>query len=167
MTDEDDFVQITIPPGACEIESLNDEIKRITIDKGHYTEDEYPFMIKPNFSTLGSIIEISQQGPISSFVFEDSIRNHLGFHETILYKEYNPSPNPVDILSFDKIFLECDIAKGMMFGGRKSNIIHNWTRTVDPGYNKLEKFSGGITWYMMESKDVISSISFKLKNENH
>ena len=37
-TDEDGFVQITLPAGACEIESLNDEIKRITIDEGHYTE---------------------------------------------------------------------------------------------------------------------------------
>ena len=32
-TDEDGFVQITIPPGAYEIESLNDEIKRNTIDE--------------------------------------------------------------------------------------------------------------------------------------
>ena len=55
-------------------------------------------MIKPKFSTSGSIIEISPQGPIISFVFEDSIRSLLGFHETILYKEYNISPSPVDIL---------------------------------------------------------------------
>ena len=30
-------------------------------------------MIKPNFSTLGSIIEIQPQRPIISFVFNDSI----------------------------------------------------------------------------------------------
>ena len=39
--------------------------------------------------------------------------------------------------------------------------------TVDPGYKYLEKLSGGISWYMMQSKDIISSISFKLKNENN
>ena len=38
---------------------------------------------------------------------------------------------------------------------------------VDPGYKYVERFAGGITWYLMESKDVISSISFKLKNENN
>ena len=32
LTDEDGFIQITIPPGAYEIESLNDEIKRIIFD---------------------------------------------------------------------------------------------------------------------------------------
>ena len=37
---------------------------------------------------------------------------------------------------------------------------------VDPGYKYIEKFQGGVQWYMMESKDIISSICFKLKNEN-
>ena len=38
--------------------------------------------------------------------------------------------------------------------------------TVDPGYKYVEQFAGGNTWYMMEGKDNISSICFKLKNEN-
>ena len=38
-------------------------------------------------------------------MFDDSIKNFLGFHETILYKEYNLSPDPVDILSFDNVFM--------------------------------------------------------------
>ena len=38
--------------------------------------------------------------------------------------------------------------------------------TVDPGYKYVERFYGGIQWYMMESKDIISNIYFKLKNEN-
>ena len=36
---------------------------------------------------------------------------------------------------------------------------------VDPGYNYIDKFRGGVQWYMMESKDFVSSINFKLKNE--
>ena len=163
---DDNHIQITIPPGAYEIESLNNEIKRIIIDQEHYTEANYPFSIKPNFSTLGSIIEISTQGPVITFVPDDSIRDLLGFNKTTIIEEYNLSPNSVDILSFDNIFLECDIAQGMIFKGRKSNIIHNWKMTVDPGYKYVEKFSGGISWYMMQSKDIISSICFKLKNEN-
>ena len=104
ITDSDDFIQINIPIGAYEIESLHDEIKRIIIDEEHFTESDYPFQIKPNFSTLGSIIELSPHGPIISFVLIDSIGKLLGFKETKLYKEYNVSPNPVDVLSFDKIF---------------------------------------------------------------
>ena len=163
ITNEEGFIQITIPPGAYEIESLNKEIKRIITDKGYYTEANYPFTIKPIFSTLGSVIEISSQGPIISFLFDDSIRDLLGFNARTLYEEYTPSINPVDILSFDNIFLECNIARGMIFRGKRSGIIHNFTMDVDPGYKYIEKFCGGVLWYMMESKDVISSICFKLK----
>ena len=52
ISDEDGFIQITIPPGAYEIESLNIEIKRIIIDEKHYTEANYPFAIKPNIQSL-------------------------------------------------------------------------------------------------------------------
>ena len=37
---------------------------------------------------------------------------------------------------------------------------------VDPGYKYIEKFRGGVQWYMKESKDIISRICLKLKNEN-
>ena len=163
---DEDFIQIRIPEGAYEIESLDAEIKRLLIDKDYYNQSTYPFSIKPNFSTLGSIITIKPQGSIIGFVFDDSIGNLLGFNESILWEEYNLSQNPVDILSLDNIFIETDIAQGMIFKGKRTGIIHNWTMTVDPGYKYVEKFTGGISWYMMESKDFISSVSFKLRNEN-
>ena len=163
---DDDYIKITIRPGVYEIEALNNEIKRIIIDEEHYFEENYPFIIKPDFNTLGSIIEISPQGPIISFAPDDSIGQLLGFSKTTIYEEYNISPNPVDIISFDNIFIECDIARGMIFRGRRSGIIHNFTMDVNPGYKYIEKFHGGVQWYMMGEKDVISSICFKLKNEN-
>ena len=55
----------------------------------------------------------------------------------------------------------------MIFKGKRSHIIHDLTMDVSPGYKDIEKFRGGIQWYMMQSKDVISSICFKLKNENN
>ena len=101
---DDDHIKITIPPGAYEIESLNNEIKRIIFDEEQYTEANYPFSIKPNFSILGSIIEISPQGPGTTFVPDDRKRDRLGFNKTTIFEEYNLSPNPVDILSFDNVF---------------------------------------------------------------
>ena len=163
---DDDHIIITIPPGAYESESLINEIKRIIVDQEHYTEANYPFNIKPYFSTLGSIIEISTQGPVITFVPDDSIGDLLGFNKTTKFEKYNLSPNPVDILSFDNIFLECNIAKGMIFRGKRSGIIHSFTMDVDPGYKYIENFRGGIQWHMIESKDIFSSICFKLKNEN-
>ena len=109
ITDEGGFFQITIPPGAYEIKSLTDEIKRNIIDEEHYTESNSPFTIKANFLTLVSIIEKSPQGPTISVMFDDSIKDPLGFHAITLYEEYNLSTIPVDILDillFDNIFLE-------------------------------------------------------------
>ena len=166
ITDKDGYIQITIPPGAYEIESLNNEIKRIIIDQEHYTETKYPFNIKPNFLTLGSIIEISTQGPVITFDPDASIGDLLGFNKTTKFAEYNVSHNPVNILSFDNIFIETDIAKGMFFKGKRTGLIMNFTMDIDPGYKIIEKIHGGVQWYMMESNDIISSTCFKLKNEN-
>ena len=133
ITNEEDLIPIRVSAGAYEIESLNKEIRSVIIDEGHFTGMVYPFKIKPNFSTLGSIIEISPQGPIISFASGDSMRNLLGFDETILYKEYNSSHNPVDIIPFDNIFHETDIAKGMISTGKRSGIIVNFRLSVSPG----------------------------------
>ena len=167
VTDEDGYIQINIPPGAYEIEALHKELKRIIVDEEHYTEANYPFTIKPIFSTIGSIIEISTQGSVITFAPDDSIRDFLGFNKTTIFEEYNLSPNPVDIISLDHIFIEADIAKRIIFRVKRSGIIHNWSMNVNPRSKFVEKFSGGVTWHMMESKDIISSICFKLKNENN
>ena len=99
-------------------------------------------------------------------MFDDSIRDLLGCNARTLYEEYNLSPDPVDIISFSNIFIETNFAKGMICKGKQSGIIMNFTMSVSPGYKYICRFEGGVQWYMMESKDVISSISFKLKNED-
>ena len=110
---------------------MNNEIKRIIFEKD-YTEADYPFIIKPNFSTIGSIIEIITQGPIITIIADDSVRDLLGFDKTSIFEEYNLSQKQVDILSFDNIFIECDIAHGMIFKSKRSRVIHNFTMDVDP-----------------------------------
>ena len=54
----------------------------------------------------------------------------------------------------------------MIFEGKRSGTNQNFTMDVDPGYKYMEHIRGGVQWHMMESKDYISSISFKLKNGN-
>ena len=113
---------------------MNNEIKRIIFDEEFYTEANYPFTIETNFSNLGSIVQISPQGPIIGFVFDDSIGNLLGLNETIFWEEYNTSPNPVEIISLDNIFTENDIANGMIFKSKRTGMIFNFTLDVNPGY---------------------------------
>ena len=54
----------------------------------------------------------------------------------------------------------------MIFNGKRSGIIHSFTMDVDPGYKFIEKIRGRVQWYMMNTEDFLSSINFKLKNEN-
>ena len=50
-----------------------------------------------------------------------------------MFEEHNSSPKPVDTLSFDNTSLETDIAEGMIFGGKRTGIVHNFTMENDPG----------------------------------
>ena len=83
-------------------------------------------------------------------MFEDSMRDLLGFHVITLYEAYNLSQNPVDIISFNNIFIKTDIAKGMIFKGKRSGIILNFTMSVSPGYKFICRFEASVQWYMME-----------------
>ena len=75
--------------------------------------------------------------------------------------------NPAVSLSFDNIFLETDFAQGMIFRGKRSRIIHNFTLDVAPDYKYIEKFRGGVQWYIMETNDFFSSNSFEIKIKNN
>ena len=84
-----------------------------------------------------------------------------------IYEGNNLSANPVDIKSFNNIFIETDIAKGMVFKGKRSGIVMNFTMSVLPGFKYVCWFEGGIQWYMMESKGVISTFPWVSKIENN
>ena len=91
-------------------DSLNDEKIRIIKKEGYFTEENYPFVIKPNFSTLGSIIEIKPNfiGSQVGFIHDNSTGGLLGFDSVVIYEKRNFSPEPVDIISFDDNFLETE-----------------------------------------------------------
>ena len=143
---DDDFNQLSFSPGAYDIESLDKEIIRIILQEGHFIKSTYPFKIKLNFSTLGSFIEISSNITSSQIAFTpgDRIIDLLGFKPVALYEKYNLSTNPSNILSFNNMFIECDFARGMTYRGKRSNILHYWTMTVDLGYKNVERFAGAI-----------------------
>ena len=55
----------------------------------------------------------------------------------------------------------------MIFEGTRSGIFNYFRMDIDPCYKCIEKFRGGVHWYTMDTKDFVSSITFKLKNENN
>ena len=55
----------------------------------------------------------------------------------------------------------------MIFKSKRSGRLQSFTIDIDPGYKYNGNFRGGKPRCMMQSKDDISSISFKVKNENN
>ena len=94
-----------------------------------------------------------------SFIHDDSSRDLLGFDRVLIYKKHKLSQNPVDILTFDNISLEEDVAHGLIFKGKRSGIIPKLTMDVDPDYENIENFRGGVQLYMMQSKILIQVIA--------
>ena len=161
------FFQVTIPQRAYEIESLFNEIKRVIIEEGQFTEADSPFTTKQNISTLGFIFKISRQEPLFNFLPDDSIRDLLGFDALTLYEEYNLSLNSINNSPFDYIFNETDITQGKIFRWKMSGINHYMTMDVSPRYKYIQKTRGGVHWYLMGNKNFLSSISCKLKSEEN
>ena len=134
------------PPGAYEIESPNIEIKRIIIEEGYFTDAKYPFTIKHIFSTLGSNIESSSNitGSQIAFTPDDIIGDILGITPVVLHEKYILSDYSVIILPFNKISIETNIVRVMIFKGRLTAILHNFTIDDDENYKYVENFAGGI-----------------------
>ena len=123
------------------------------------------FQISPNFTTQGSIIEIDD-GWEANFTYAGTIRIIPGFDATKVSENYKLSDHPVDIISFDNIFVECEVAQGMIINGKINRVIHKFMMDVNPRDKYIEKFRGWIMRFMMESKDFISRINFRLRYEN-
>ena len=87
--DDEYFCFYSILSGAYERESLNIEITRVNDEDAFFTITNYPYPIKPNFSTLGSFIESSSNitGSQIAFTPDDRVRNLLGFEAVIVHEE--------------------------------------------------------------------------------
>ena len=107
------------------------------------------------------MLEFPRHKPLISFTLDDNIRELLGFNPGTDFEDLNLSPKTVDnlspktvdIFSFDKVFVECDIAQRMTFKDGRSGKIHKSTMDVDPGYKYIDKIMGRVQSNMVETKD--------------
>ena len=104
---------------AYETELLDKEGKWGILEEEYFTEQDYPFKIKPNF--LGSVTKVKPgRGRKINFVQDDSLRHLSGSKPNAIQDECKVSDYPFEGLSFDNVLLEIDIAHGMIFKGRLS-----------------------------------------------
>ena len=79
------------------MKAIDLEIQRLMVLNGDSDGETFPFTIKPNFTTQGSIIEIEVGWQIDS-TYAGTIRNILGFNARKVSEKYNLSDHPVDLI---------------------------------------------------------------------
>ena len=116
---------ITLSVGAYDINDINTAIQNGMKANGDWdnTNSAYYITILPNAPTLGSIINISNANYTIDFTVQNSLATLLGFNSGILTSGLNISPNIVDIIHINSIYVNCDIIKGSYANGSISSFI--------------------------------------------
>jgi hypothetical protein len=158
---------ITIATGSYDINDINTAIQNGMKANGDWnsTTSSYYITILPNAPTLGSIITITNNGYYIDFTVPNSIATLLGFNATILSGAINISPNIVDIININSIYVNCDIIKGSYVNGSNYPVLYNFFPTVGPGY-KIVQVPENIV-YLPLATNQIMNIKIWLTDQNN
>jgi hypothetical protein len=136
---------ISVKTGSYELTNINDEISRLLKENGESEDTKPYFSVKPNLSTLKSIVEVT-----SEFLRIDlgTIGPTLGFPpHTILGIGYHESPDIVDIMKTTSILVNIDIISGSYVNGNRSPVIYSFFPDVPPGYKIVERPNPSLVYY--------------------
>ena len=121
---------IVLPTGSYEITDINNYIQTQLESK------DISFSLTANNNTLKSVI--TSNHPVD-FQPEDSIAKLLGFSHCLLEAEKTHiSSNPVKILKFNVLRVECNITRGAYINNKKVHTIHEFFPAVPPGFKIIE-----------------------------
>ena len=182
---------IIIPPGAYEIEQINEAIQDEIKHNGDMIElknaEVYAITIEANDSTQKSEITCASGYEID-FTAVNSIGKLLGFNPKVLTEEHSrhkraisprnlevprtagntfwqvTSDKVVDIMSIDKIHLNCDKVEGSILNGQPSSILYSFQIDKSPGY-KIIKNPETILYKNMQT-DKIEVLEFYLLDDD-
>lgn len=120
---------IEIPTGSYEITDINEYIQT-------KLSEDISFSLTANNNTLQSVIKCNKT---VNFQPHDTIATLLGFSNVTLQPNHTyTSQNPVKILKFNVLRVECNITAGAYINNKKVHTIHEFFPIVPPGYKILE-----------------------------
>ena len=158
---------ITLSVGAYDINDINTAIQNAMKANGDWdnVNNAFYITISPNTPTLGSIINITNVNYTVDFTILNSLATLLGFNATVLTSGINISPNIVDIIHVNSIYVNCDIIKGSYVNGSYSPVLYNFFPTVGPGY-KIVQVPENVV-YLPLSSNQIMNIKIWLTDQNN
>jgi hypothetical protein len=150
---------ITIPIGAHELESANQEIQNTLFTNG----DEKAINFTFNKNTMLTTMTI-KQGYKVAFDYDDSIGVLFGFLKKE-YKEGNyTSENIINILSVNAILVHLNIIAGSYVNGQREPVIYSFFPKVSPGYKIVETPNFPI--YLPVSMKTIKDLKITITDQN-
>lgn len=154
---------ISIPEGAYEVDEISNllvEILKIEFPKR--ANEEKLFRLEGNTATLKCRLESVFD---VDFSVPNSIAPILGFDEKLYKKgEIHVASRTVDILKVTDIRIQCNISKGGIINGKRSNCIYSFTPTVPPGYKIVQVCTPII--YFPVTTNKISEIIVRILDQN-
>ena len=91
---------------------------------------------------------------------KDTLRNLTGLVQ--LYYMKNTTHQMNMLIHFQLIIFSAKLnIHGIIFEGKRSGEVHNFTTIVSPVHKNIEKFRGGIPWFMIDTKHFTSKINFR------
>ena len=148
------WITTIIIPGAYSITQINDFL------------DIKDIQIKPNNSTLGTTIELSNRHQVD-FTIDNSPRKILGFESKIVLgnKKFHYSDHLADITDIQMVYLLCDLVEQSYLDGRKSTILFAFVPNTAPGASITFNIPERI-YLPIKDTGSITSLNFKLIDQN-
>ena len=158
------WTEFTLPPGAYEIEQINDEIARhFAAESFNYIAiDSAPIKLEANTATLHSIIRLND-GYKVDFTQPNTLRDLLGFESVILSDIYNYSKNKVNIIDIHRHHLCSDCTIGSLRNGYPSNILFTIVLNEPPGAKVVRE--PNLILYKHIYKQKLDSIEFWMEDD--
>jgi hypothetical protein len=161
------WIILELETGAYEIKTMNEEIQRMMIEKGHCdkTKENAPYInIGVNLSTFKSFIDITNPTYKVDFKQAKTFRHMLGFGSKILSKGHNLSDSTIQVTNTGAIMITCDLISGSYHNGKEKNILYSFPSMLVPSGYKLNVIPSALM-YLPVHRSVISSITFQITND--
>ena len=157
--------EFVLPPGAYEIEQINDEIARHFASESfnNITIDSAPIKLEANTATLRSIIRLSD-GYKVDLTQTNTLRDLSGFESVILSDIYNYSKNKVNIIDIHRLHLWSDCIIGSLRNGYPSNILFTIVLNESPGAKIVRE--PNLILYKHIYKQKLDSIEFWMEDDD-
>jgi len=128
------WTTITLTPGSYEIDAINSEINRLMTING-----DTGITISANSITRRSVVDIKPATTKVDFTVANSLASLLGFGSVVLSTRYNVSPNPVDIITINRILVNCDIIGNSYLNNSPFPAIYSFPINVNTGERFTEQ----------------------------